>query len=86
MTGYVIGLNLGSGGLQCNIHFNNSLFSLGHLKRLDLSRIDFRGSSISSKFGGFVSMTHLDLSDSNFSGLIPSEISNLSSFTQSLPS
>ncbi|CAL8152134.1 unnamed protein product [Prunus armeniaca] len=78
MTGHVIGLNLGSGGLQGNIHSNSSLFSLGHLKRLDLSHNDFRGSPISSKFGGFVSMTHLDLSWSNFSGPIPSEISHLS--------
>ncbi|BBN68234.1 hypothetical protein Prudu_343S000200 [Prunus dulcis] len=57
---------------------NSSLFSLGHLKRLDLSSNDFRGSPISSKFGGFVSMTHLDLSYSNFSGPVPSEISHLS--------
>ncbi|XP_008227112.2 PREDICTED: receptor-like protein 12 [Prunus mume] len=78
MTGHVIGLNLGSGGLQGNIHSNSSLFSLGHLKRLDLSWNEFRGSPISSKFGGFVSMTHLDLSYSNFSGPIPSEISHLS--------
>ncbi|VVA35250.1 PREDICTED: receptor [Prunus dulcis] len=78
MTGHVIGLNLGSGGLQGNIHSNSSLFSLGHLKRLDLSENDFRGSPIPSKFGGFVSMTHLDLSYSNFSGPIPSEISHLS--------
>ncbi|ONI13618.1 hypothetical protein PRUPE_4G233600 [Prunus persica] len=78
MTGHVIGLNLGYGGLQGNIHSNSSLFSLGHLKRLDLSFNDFRGSPISSKFGGFVSMTHLDLSYSNFSGPIPSEISHLS--------
>ncbi|BFG29866.1 hypothetical protein CerSpe_161400 [Prunus speciosa] len=78
MTGHVIGLNLQFGGLQGNIHSNSSLFSLGHLKRLDLSENDFRGSPISSKFGGFVSMTHLDLSDSNFSGPIPSEISHLS--------
>ncbi|BFG29862.1 hypothetical protein CerSpe_161360 [Prunus speciosa] len=78
MTGHVIGLNLYFGGLQGNIHSNSSLFSLGHLKRLDLSRNDFRGSPISSKFGGFVSMTHLDLSYSNFSGPIPSEISHLS--------
>ncbi|CAL2255013.1 unnamed protein product [Prunus armeniaca] len=78
MTGHVIGLNLGSGGLQGNIHSNSSLFSLGHLKRLDLFDNDFRGSPISSKFGGFVSMTHLDLSLSNFSGPIPSEISHLS--------
>ncbi|XP_034212920.1 receptor-like protein 6 [Prunus dulcis] len=78
MTGHVIGLNLGSGGLQGNIHSNSSLFSLGHLKRLDLSENDFRGSPIPSKFGGFVSMTHLDLSYSNFSGPIPSEIPHLS--------
>ncbi|XP_016648431.1 PREDICTED: receptor-like protein 12 [Prunus mume] len=78
MTGHVIGLNLGFGGLQGNIHSNSSLFSLGHLKRLDLSYNDFKGSPISSKFGGFVSMTHLDLSRSNFSGSIPSEISHLS--------
>ncbi|CAB4308358.1 unnamed protein product [Prunus armeniaca] len=78
MTGHVIGLNLGSGGLQGNIHSNSSLFSLGHLKRLDLSYNDFSGSPISSKFGGFVSMTHLDLYWSNFSGPIPSEISHLS--------
>ncbi|KAI5334014.1 hypothetical protein L3X38_024147 [Prunus dulcis] len=78
MTGRVISLNLLFGGLQGNIHSNSSLFSLGHLKRLDLSSNDFRGSPIPSKFGGFVSMTHLDLSYSNFSGPIPSEISHLS--------
>ncbi|BFG29780.1 hypothetical protein CerSpe_160540 [Prunus speciosa] len=78
MSGHVIGLNLRFGGLQGNIHSNSSLFSLGHLKRLDLSYNNFRGSPISSKFGGFVSMTHLDLYYSNFSGAIPSEISHLS--------
>ncbi|XP_020417914.1 LRR receptor-like serine/threonine-protein kinase GSO2 [Prunus persica] len=78
MTSRVISLNLHFSGLQGNIHSNSSLFSLGHLKRLDLSSNDFRGSPISSKFGGFVSMTHLDLSYSNFSGPIPSEISHLS--------
>ncbi|BBN70551.1 hypothetical protein Prudu_1499S000600 [Prunus dulcis] len=69
MTDHVIGLNLDS---------NSSLFSLGHLKRLDLSGNDFRGSPIFSQFGGFVSVTHLDLSHSNFSGPIPFEISHLS--------
>ncbi|XP_008245752.1 PREDICTED: receptor-like protein 12 [Prunus mume] len=78
MTGHVIGLNLGFGGLQGNIHSNSSLFFLHHLKRLNLSYNDFSGSPISSKFGGFVSMTHLDLSYSNFNGPIPSEISHLS--------
>ncbi|ONI13607.1 hypothetical protein PRUPE_4G233100 [Prunus persica] len=77
-TGHVISLNLHFGGLQGNIHSNNSLFFLRHLRRLDLSRNDFQGSPISSQFGGFVSMTHLDLSNSNFSGPIPTEISHLS--------
>ncbi|PRQ32125.1 putative leucine-rich repeat domain, L domain-containing protein [Rosa chinensis] len=44
---------------------------------LDLSFNDFMGSSI-FKFGGFVSMTHLHLTDSHFTGKIPSEISQLS--------
>lgn len=71
MTGHVIGLNLGYSGLQGNIHHNSSLFSLRHLRRLDLSNNNFRGSPVSSNFGGFVSMTHLDLSNSNFTGQIP---------------
>ncbi|KAM5553644.1 receptor-like protein 6 [Rosa sericea] len=78
VTGHVSGLNLSFGGLQGILHSNNSLFSLGHLKMLDLSSNDFMGSSISSKFGGFVSMTHLHLDGSNFTGKIPSEISQLS--------
>ncbi|XP_040362894.1 receptor-like protein 6 [Rosa chinensis] len=78
VTGHVSGLNLSFGGLQGILHSNSSLFSLGHLKMLDLSYNDFMGSSISSKFGGFVSMTYLRLSHSNFTGKIPSEISQLS--------
>ncbi|XP_062017378.1 receptor-like protein Cf-9 homolog isoform X1 [Rosa rugosa] len=77
VTGHVSGLNLSYGGLQGILHPNSSLFSLGHLKMLDLSFNDFMGSSI-FKFGGFVSMTHLHLTDSHFTGKIPSEISQLS--------
>ncbi|XP_050369043.1 receptor-like protein 6 [Argentina anserina] len=78
VTGHVSGLDLSFGGLQGILHPNSSLFSLGHLKMLDLSFNDFMGSSISSMFGGFVSMTHLHLADSNFTGQIPPEISHLS--------
>ncbi|KAM5585316.1 receptor-like protein 6 [Rosa sericea] len=77
VTGHVSGLNLSYGGLQGILHSNSSLFSLGHLKMLDLSFNDFMGSSI-SKFGGFVNMTHLHLAESHFTGKIPSEISQLS--------
>ncbi|KAI5334009.1 hypothetical protein L3X38_024142 [Prunus dulcis] len=91
MIGYVIGLNLGSCRLQGNIHFNSSLFSLGHLKRLDFSENDFRGSSISSKFGGFVTnglntivqnlsnLKELQLSDVDISSVAPDSFKNISS-------
>ncbi|KAK9938746.1 hypothetical protein M0R45_015468 [Rubus argutus] len=78
VTGHVVGLDLSCSGLHGNIHHNNSLFSLGHLQRLSLSGNDFSGSPVSSNFGRFVSLTHLDLSFSNFSGHIPSELSHLS--------
>ncbi|XP_021815810.1 receptor-like protein 12 [Prunus avium] len=64
VTGHVIGLDFNF-GLRGKIHSNSSLFFLHHLKRLDLRGNDFEGSPISSKFGGFVSMTHLYLSESN---------------------
>ncbi|KAK4725709.1 hypothetical protein R3W88_030626 [Solanum pinnatisectum] len=78
MTGHVIELDLGSSGLVGTIDSNSSLFQLSHLQRLDLSFNNFSNSHISPEFGKFSSLTHLDLSDSYFSGQIPSEISHLS--------
>ncbi|KAL3321390.1 hypothetical protein AABB24_039155 [Solanum stoloniferum] len=78
MTGHVIELDLGSSGLVGTIDSNSSLFQLSHLQRLDLSMNNFSNSHISPEFGNFSSLTHLDLSDSYFSGQIPSEISHLS--------
>ncbi|XP_049347948.1 receptor-like protein Cf-9 [Solanum verrucosum] len=72
-TGHVIELNLTCSQLQGKFHSNSSLFQLSNLKRLD-----FSGSLISPKFGEFSSLIHLDLSYSNFTGLIPVEISSLS--------
>ncbi|PHT60357.1 hypothetical protein CQW23_02720 [Capsicum baccatum] len=77
-TGQVIELDLRCSGLQGKFHPNSSLFQLSGLKRLDLSRNDFSGSLISTKFGELSSLTHLDLSLSSFTGLIPAEISHLS--------
>nr|AAV33690.1 Hcr9-OR2B [Solanum pimpinellifolium] len=77
-TGKVIELNLTCSKLQGKFHSNSSVFQLSNLKRLDLSGNNFSGSYISPKFGEFSSLTHLDLSDSSFIGLIPSEISRLS--------
>ncbi|PHT40228.1 hypothetical protein CQW23_19082 [Capsicum baccatum] len=77
MTGQVIQLDLHCSGLQGKFHSNSSLFQLSSLKRLDLSGNDFSGSLISPKFGEFSCLTHLDLSDSGLTGLIPAEISHL---------
>ncbi|KAK9288994.1 hypothetical protein L1049_017465 [Liquidambar formosana] len=78
VTGHVIGLDLSCGQLQGTIHSNSSLFLLPHLQRLNLAFNDFYHSPISSEFGQFASLTHFNLSQSNFSGHIPSEISHLS--------
>ncbi|RQO96084.1 hypothetical protein POPTR_010G010100v4 [Populus trichocarpa] len=57
---------------------NNSLFSLHHLQHLNLSFNDFNSSHISSRFGQFFNLTHLNLSGSDLAGQVPSEISHLS--------
>ncbi|KAB5531520.1 hypothetical protein DKX38_018190 [Salix brachista] len=77
-TGLVTGLDLSSSMLHGTLHSNNSLFSLHHLCKLDLSYNDFSTSNISSRFGQFSNLTHLNLSWSSFTGQVPSEISHLS--------
>ncbi|KAK9279806.1 hypothetical protein L1049_013488 [Liquidambar formosana] len=78
VTGHVIGLDLSCSWLQGTILSNSTLFLLPHLQRLNLAFNDFNGSEISSEYGQFTSLTHLNLSSSVFSGDIPSEISHLS--------
>ncbi|KAH0708119.1 hypothetical protein KY290_009624 [Solanum tuberosum] len=78
ITGHVIELDLSCSYLTGTIDSNSSLFQLSHLQRLDLSFNNFSNSHISPEFGKFSSLKHLHLSDSYFSGQIPSEISHLS--------
>ncbi|KAG5570024.1 hypothetical protein H5410_059790 [Solanum commersonii] len=78
ITGHVIELDLSCSNLTGTIDSNSSLFQLSHLQRLDLSFNNFSNSHISPEFGKFSSLKHLHLSNSNFSGQIPSEISHLS--------
>ncbi|KAH0706196.1 hypothetical protein KY290_009602 [Solanum tuberosum] len=78
ITGHVIELDLSCSNLTGTIDSNSSLFQLSHLQRLDLSGNNFSNSHISPEFGKFSSLMHLNLSYSNFSGQIPSEISHLS--------
>ncbi|KAL0000912.1 hypothetical protein SO802_014693, partial [Lithocarpus litseifolius] len=78
-TRHVIGLDLSCSWLFGSIHSNSSLFLLRHLRSLNLAGNDFYLSPISSEFGNFKTLTHLNLSHSAFSGKIPYEISQLSS-------
>ena len=78
-TGHVTGLDLSCSWLNGPIHSNNTLFFLPHLKTLNLAGNNFKHSLISSEFGNFKALTHLNLSYSGFSSKIPYEISHLSS-------
>ena len=78
VTGHVIELDLSCSWLSGTIHSNSTLFRFPHLQRLNLAFNHFYGSSVSAGFGRFSSLTHLNLSDSGFSGLISPEISHLS--------
>ncbi|XP_028087660.1 receptor-like protein Cf-9 homolog [Camellia sinensis] len=78
LNGHVIGLDLSRNELQGTIQTNSSLFHLRQLQKLNLASNDVRFSRISSKFGSFMNLTHLNLLNSLFLGRIPSEISHLS--------
>ncbi|KAJ6887659.1 receptor like protein 6 [Populus alba x Populus x berolinensis] len=77
-TGQVTGLDLSCSMLYGTLHPNSTLFSLHHLQNLDLSDNHFQSSHISSRFGQFSNLTHLNLNYSVFAGQVPSEISQLS--------
>ena len=76
-TRHVIALDLSCSYLNGSIHPNSTLFLLRHLRSLNLAGNAFYPSLISSEFGRFQSLTHLNLSCSDFSGEIPYEISQL---------
>ncbi|XP_027923285.1 receptor-like protein 9DC3 [Vigna unguiculata] len=78
ISGHVIGLDLSCSGLYGKIHPNSTLFHLSHLQSLNLAFNDFDESHFSFHFGGFASLTYLNLSASYFQGQIPLQISHLS--------
>ncbi|KAK4598683.1 hypothetical protein RGQ29_015940 [Quercus rubra] len=77
-NGEVIGLDLSNSWLYGPLNSNSSLFSLRHLRKLNLALNNFTFSTIPSEFGQLVRLTHLNLSRSFLHGRIPSEISWLS--------
>ncbi|XLT26704.1 hypothetical protein HN873_057996 [Arachis hypogaea] len=78
VSSHVIGLDLSCSALVGNIHSNSTFFHLTHLQTLSLACNYIYGSELPSQFGGFVSLTHLNLSYCAFKGDIPSQISHLS--------
>ncbi|KAM1010389.1 hypothetical protein ACFX2C_045875 [Malus domestica] len=74
----VVGLDLKSSCLYGSINSNNTLFRLVHLNMLDLLDNNFNSSEVPSRLGyDLLSLSYLNLSWSEFSGQIPSEISKL---------
>ncbi|PNX71947.1 receptor-like protein kinase, partial [Trifolium pratense] len=78
VSDYVIGLDLSCNNLKGELHPNSTIFQLRHLQQLNLAFNDFSGSSVHVGIGDLVNLTHLNLSNSYFSGNIPSTISRLS--------
>ncbi|XLU63260.1 hypothetical protein S245_022469 [Arachis hypogaea] len=78
VSGHVIGLDLSCSALVGIIHPNSTLFHLTRLQTLNFAYNYFYNSQLSTQFGGFMSLTHLNLSYCQFEGDIPSQISHLS--------
>nr|XP_043615765.1 receptor-like protein EIX2 [Erigeron canadensis] len=55
-----------------------SLLQLKQLRRLDLSCNDFEGIQVPSFIGSLANLNYLNLSNSNFGGIIPHQLGNLS--------
>ncbi|ESR55502.1 hypothetical protein CICLE_v10023814mg, partial [Citrus x clementina] len=83
VTGNVVGLDLYSScsWLVGTIDDNSTLFHLSHLQSLNLAYSNFLGSQLSPEFGWLKELTYLNLSASNFGGLVPYEMSHLSKLT-----
>ncbi|KAK3423607.1 hypothetical protein EUGRSUZ_F00295 [Eucalyptus grandis] len=78
VTGNIIGLDLSYSCLQGTLRSNSSLFALRHLQSLNLASNNFYTSPILPELSVFAELRHLNLSYSNFSGLVLVEISFLS--------
>ncbi|XP_021288780.1 receptor-like protein 12 [Herrania umbratica] len=77
IKGQVIGLDLSCNCLYGSFPSNSSLFHLPHLQKLNLAFNYFNFSKMSTNFGRFTSLLHLNLSYS-LTGQVPSQVSHLS--------
>lgn len=86
-TGHVLKLDLQNSHICTDIfsswsplggEINPSLTHLKHLSHLDLSNNDFDGIPIPEFIGSLNMLHYLDLSNANFSGMVPTHLGNLS--------
>ncbi|KAL1288975.1 hypothetical protein HN51_057431 [Arachis hypogaea] len=87
-TGHILKLNLQNSrictftsimeGSSLSGQLNPSLTYLKYLTYLDLSYNDFQGIPIPKFIGSLGMLSYLDLSQANFSGMVPSHVGNLS--------
>ncbi|XP_062001234.1 receptor-like protein EIX1 [Rosa rugosa] len=73
---YLVDSNSSLGG-----KINPSLLNLTHLTYFNLSNNNFQGTKIPGFFGSLNSLTHLDLSQASFGGMVPHQLGNLSSLS-----
>ncbi|KAK3428657.1 hypothetical protein EUGRSUZ_E00143 [Eucalyptus grandis] len=78
VTGRVIALDLSSSCLSGTMSPNTTLFRLVHIESLNLAFNSFNFSSIPYGFSNLSKLQYLNLSQSEFSGEIPRDISQLS--------
>ncbi|PIN11544.1 LRR-containing protein [Handroanthus impetiginosus] len=74
-AGHVISLELDDEGISGRIENSSTLFSLKYLKKLNLADNDFSRVQIPQRIHNLTHLTHLNLSNANFSGQVPIEIS-----------
>ncbi|CBI28430.3 unnamed protein product, partial [Vitis vinifera] len=81
-TGHVIGLHLASSCLYGSINSSSTLFSLVHLRRLDLSDNDFNYSEIPHGVSQLSRLRILYLAGTSYSGELPASMGKLSSLSE----
>ncbi|KAL0389162.1 UNVERIFIED_CONTAM: Receptor-like protein 40 [Sesamum calycinum] len=74
-AGHVISLQLNEEGISGGIYNSSSLSGLQYLKKLNLADNDFGGGQIPGGILNLKHLTHLDLSNANFGGQVPIEVS-----------
>ncbi|KAH9673092.1 hypothetical protein KPL70_017963 [Citrus sinensis] len=75
--GRVIGLDLSNESISGGIENATGLFSLQHLRRLNLAYNSFNGSQIPSRLASLTNLTYLNLSNAGFVGQIPIQVSRM---------